>query len=56
MTISITLQTDNSAFDNDAEALRILRAWIARDTALIEGRSYLRDINGNLVGSVTVQS
>lgn len=56
MTISIAIDTDNAAFedDRDAEVLRILRAWLARDSALRADVRPLSDINGNTVGSVTI--
>ena len=53
MNITITLNTDNAAFEDDpgAEVARILRR-LANDLALQcqDGTTNLRDVNGNKVG------
>lgn len=60
MTITIRLQTDNAAFgesheERHAETLRILRDWLAdADSDESLERERLRDVNGNIVGSVKV--
>ena len=48
MNLSITINTDNAAFDNDesTEVVRILRHL----ANTIESAGGLRDVNGNTVG------
>ena len=65
MTITITIATDNEAFQDGnkaAEVSRIIAAW-AQKTAVeartigahtFNGLQPLRDVNGNTVGSVKV--
>jgi hypothetical protein len=60
MTITITIQTDNEAFQPDpaAEVARILNKYFVDpldrvDLEYITGLK-LRDINGNTVGSVSI--
>lgn len=57
MTITIRLKTSNAAFeDRMDEVTRILTEW-AQGLAVrgvILGTKPLRDVNGNMVGSVTV--
>lgn len=60
MTITITINTDNAAFEPEPadEVERILRR-LANDVRdifqdVLEDGFSLRDINGNTVGSVTV--
>jgi len=64
--ITITLNTDNAAFDNVGEIPRILEravAEIKEELALSEGLNDtahgtfpLKDLNGNKVGSVAILS
>lgn len=61
MTITITIQCDNAAFDDGhagAEVARILRKLAARvdgDSLSDYCGSSLHDINGNKVGAVDVE-
>lgn len=53
-TITITIDTDNAAFEPDtyAELARILKTWIARGCQA--GKLPL-DVNGNSVGTVEIE-
>ena len=53
MTITIEIETDNAAFEDDREAeiLRIASEHLRR-YGLIEGK--IRDSNGNTVGRITI--
>ena len=51
MTITITLETGNAAFEDSREVPRILRDWLKAD---YPHNATLRDSNGNTVGKVTV--
>lgn len=58
MTITITIEADNAAFDDSGEVARILRELAER----IDGEAdrelsnpiFLRDYNGNKVGALRV--
>ena len=60
MTITITICTDNAAFEDDpeSEVARILAAYARQLADGLTNLSFarkLRDINGNTVGSVEVK-
>ena len=56
MTITIRLKTDNAAFedDQDAEIARILAEYLLTVGRFGFDSRKLRDINGNIVGTVKV--